>query len=210
MANRGAGSSPRRVLYGIIYGMFIKLTRLNNTPIWLNASFIVTVEPRSGGGAIVVPIGDGLDYDVKETPETVLAMLDGAPVPAVVPVPVSDCLTQTPDDVSPEPETPVPAPVESAPEVVAEPKPHRRAAAAKAKSSGARRAKSAAKKAEEPTAPVSFSDEQVERLRKMAPKSVGKLKNTLVSQFKVTDADAVVADLVARKAMSITGNHVAW
>ena len=88
--------------------MFIKLTRLDNSPIWLNASFVVTVEPRRGGGSVVVPIGDGLDYDVKESPERVLAALAGAPEPAVVPVPTRDALTQTPDDVSPEPERPEP------------------------------------------------------------------------------------------------------
>ena len=60
--------------------MFIKLTRLDNSPIWLNASFVVTVEPRKGGGAIVVPIGDGLDYDVREPAEVVLSLLAGAPV----------------------------------------------------------------------------------------------------------------------------------
>ena len=81
--------------------MFIRLTRLDSTPIWINASFVVTVEPRRGGGAIVVPIGDGLDYDVKESPEAVLEMLDGAPAPAVVPVPAPKGLTVTPEDVSP-------------------------------------------------------------------------------------------------------------
>lgn len=85
--------------------MYIKLTRFDNRPVWLNAAFVVTVEPRRDGkGAVVVPIGDGLDYDVRETPEEVLRMLEGCPVPKVVPVPVSDCLTKTPDDVSPEPE----------------------------------------------------------------------------------------------------------
>ena len=81
---------------------FVRLTRLDGSPIWLNASFVVTVEPRKGGGSVVVPIGDGLDYDVRETPEAVLSYLDGAPVPEVVPVPTSDALTPTPDDVSPE------------------------------------------------------------------------------------------------------------
>ena len=39
--------------------MFIKLTRFDNRPVWLNASFIVTVEPRrDGNGAVVVPIGE--------------------------------------------------------------------------------------------------------------------------------------------------------
>ena len=91
--------------------MFIKLTRFDNRPVWLNASFIVTVEPRrDGNGAVVVPIGDGLDYDVRETPTEVLKMLEGAPEAKVVPVPVSDCLTKTPADVSPEPEKKNPPP----------------------------------------------------------------------------------------------------
>lgn len=104
--------------------MFIKLTKLDNSPVWLNASFIVTVEPRKGGGSIVVPIGDGLDYDVRERCEDVLALLEGAPVPKVVPIPVSDCLTKTPTDVSPEPELKrddvrVIPPVETSSQVVA-------------------------------------------------------------------------------------------
>ena len=85
--------------------MYIKLTRFDNRPVWLNAAFVVTVEPRrDGSGSVVVPIGDGLDYDVRESPEEVLRMLEGCPAPQVVPVPVSDCLTKTPADVSPEPE----------------------------------------------------------------------------------------------------------
>lgn len=62
--------------------MFIKLTRLDHSAIWINASFVVTVEPRKGGGSVVVPIGDGLDYDVMESPEAVLALLADAPAPA--------------------------------------------------------------------------------------------------------------------------------
>lgn len=86
--------------------MFIKLTRMDSTPIWLNAAFIVTVEPRKGGGAIVVPIGDGLDYEVREKPAAVLSMLSAVPAPEIVPVTVSDGLAPTPEDVSPEPELP--------------------------------------------------------------------------------------------------------
>ena len=94
--------------------MYIKLTRFDNRPVWLNAAFVVTVEPRrDGSGAVVVPIGDGLDYDVRESPEEVLRMLEGCPAPQVVPVPVSDCLTKTPADISPEPERkPVEKPAE--------------------------------------------------------------------------------------------------
>ena len=72
--------------------MFIKLTRLNGAPIWINGAYVVTVEKGRQVGAVVVPIGDGLDYDVKETPEQILAMIDGK-VEKVVPVPASDALT---------------------------------------------------------------------------------------------------------------------
>ena len=72
--------------------MFIKLTRLNGAPIWINGAYVVTVEKGRQVGSVVVPIGDGLDYDVKETPEQILAMIDGK-VPAVVPVAASDALT---------------------------------------------------------------------------------------------------------------------
>lgn len=82
--------------------MFIRLTRTDGLPIWINASFVVTVEPTRSGGSVVVPIGDGLDYDVREAPESVLALLDEAPPARVVPVPPPKALTKTPDDVSPE------------------------------------------------------------------------------------------------------------
>ena len=59
--------------------MFIQLTRTDGVPVWLNACFVVTVEPSRSGGSIVVPIGDGLDYEVRESPDAVLAMLEGAP-----------------------------------------------------------------------------------------------------------------------------------
>ena len=72
--------------------MFIKLTRLNGAPIWINGAYVVTVEKGRQVGSVVVPIGDGLDYDVKETPEQILAMIDGK-VEKVVPVPASDALT---------------------------------------------------------------------------------------------------------------------
>ena len=83
--------------------MYIKLIRLDGSPIYINASFIVTIEPRKGGGSIVVPIGDGLDYDVRESPEKVLAMLGDAPSPTVVPVPAPKGLAPTAAaDVSPD------------------------------------------------------------------------------------------------------------
>lgn len=284
--------------------MFIRLTRLDNSPIWLNASFIVTVEPRRGGGTIVVPIGDGLDYEVREKAEAVLALLSDAPVPAVVPVPVSDCLTQTPDDVSPEPErspepdltaktggrpfekpaekpevakpaesrcekpaakvAEEPAPAEVAPqetpsaEPSAEPeKPARKTrktstkktTAAKPRKRTTKKAAAAeeetaaepqpeppaaepAKQSEDEVPPAKtaetkprrsakdfarpevsdfpLSDDQVERLRRMMPKSVRKLSNTLVAQFKIEEPEAAIKSLEDRGVLRLEFNHVIW
>ena len=191
--------------------MYIKLTRFDNRPVWINAAFVVTVEPRrDGSGAVVVPIGDGLDYDVRESPEEVLRMLEGCPAPQVVPVPVSDCLTKTPADVSPEPERKedaVAAPArEDADSAVVE------APAAKPAKKPARAKKPAApKKAKPAKKPVlELSDEEVARLGKLAPKSVAKLKNTLSTQFRVADVSETVAALAEKGVIGIDGNHVNW
>ena len=191
--------------------MYIKLTRFDNRPVWLNAAFVVTVEPRrDGSGSVVVPIGDGLDYDVRESPEEVLRLLEGCPAPQVVPVPVSDCLTKTPADVSPEPERKedaVAAPArEDADSAVVE------APAAKPAKKPARAKKPAApKKAKPAKKPVlELSDEEVARLGKLAPKSVAKLKNTLSTQFRVADVSETVAALAAKGVIGIDGNHVNW
>lgn len=220
--------------------MFIKLTRFDNRPVWLNASFIVTVEPRrDGNGAVVVPIGDGLDYDVRETPTEVLKMLEGASEATVVPVPVSDCLTKTPADVSPEPEKknpPPPAPAAPAARAVASAeegvppveesgkKPRKRATRKTAKPAAEKKPR-AAKKADEPVAeapkaeaPVppaapfklELSDDQIARLRKMAPKSVAKIKNTLATQFHIGDVVGTVAALAEKGLYKIDGNHIDW
>ena len=191
--------------------MYIKLTRFDNRPVWLNAAFVVTVEPRrDGSGSVVVPIGDGLDYDVRESPEEVLRLLEGCPAPQVVPVPVSDCLTKTPADVSPEPERKedaVAAPArEDAGGTVVE------APAAKPAKKPARAKKPAApKKAKPAKKPVlELSDEEVARLEKLAPKSVAKLKNTLSTQFRVADVSETVAALAEKGVIGIDGNHVNW
>ena len=200
--------------------MYIKLTRFDNRPVWLNAAFVVTVEPRrDGSGAVVVPIGDGLDYDVRESPEEVLRMLVGCPAPQVVPVPVSDCLTKTPADVSPEPErkpdavtTPVTPPsgpsgllrrgiCEDADGTMEKP----------AKKPARAKKPAAAKKAKPAKKPVlELSDEEVTRLGKLAPKSIAKLKNTLSTQFRVSDISETVAALEAKGAIKLDGNHVSW
>ena len=181
--------------------MYIKLTRFDYRPVWLNAAFVVTVEPRrDGGGAVVVPIGDGLDYDVRESPEEVLRMLEGCPAPQVVPVPVSDCLTKTPADVSPEPER---EPAEGAPDEKSLP-------AAPRKPVRPRKA-AAAKKARPGKPPaLELSGEDVARLGKLAPKSVAKLKNTLSTQFRVADVSRTVAALEAKGVIRIDGNRISW
>ena len=198
--------------------MYIKLTRFDNRPVWLNAAFVVTVEPRrDGSGSVVVPIGDGLDYDVRESPEEVLRMLDGCPAPQVVPVPVSDCLTKTPADVSPEPEQRQPEPERkpSEPErnpsneklepvaVAAVEKPAKKAA--KPRKAAAEKKPKAAKKPK-----LDLSDDEVVRLGKLAPKTLPKLKNTLVTQFHVEDPSATVAALEAKGVLSLDGSHVKW
>ena len=200
--------------------MYIKLTRFDNRPVWLNAAFVVTVEPRrDGSGSVVVPIGDGLDYDVRESPEEVLRMLEGCPAPQVGPVPVSDCLTKTPADVSPEPERKPPEPVRQekeaekpvegraeAPAVMpAAPaeKPAKKPVKAK-KPAAAKKAKPAKK----PT--LELSDEEVTRLGKLAPKSIAKLKNTLSTQFRVADVSETVAALEAKGVIKLDGNNVSW
>ena len=218
--------------------MYIKLTRFDNRPVWLNAAFVVTVEPRrDGNGAVVVPIGDGLDYDVRESPDEVLRMLEGCPAPQVVPVPVSDCLTKTPADVSPEPERKPPEPQKP---VEPERKPDAVAAsvappagpsgllrggmcegaggtvagapeAKPAKKSARAKKPAAAKKAKPAKKPVlELTDEEVTRLGKLAPKSIAKLKNTLSTQFRVADVSEAVAALEAKGIIKIDGNHVIW
>ena len=185
--------------------MFIKLTRLDGSPIWINAAFVVTVEPRKGGGAVVVPIGDGLDYDVLESPEAVLAKLGDAPAAAVVPVPVSDALAPTPADVSPEPE-PAPPPEEEKPVRKA---PRQKAKAPSPKTPAA--AKPAARGKAHPKPPVSdLTDDDLERLRRMAPGSVKKLQNTLATQFNVADAEKVMKSLAERGVLEVGGNRVVW
>ena len=181
--------------------MYIKLTRFDNRPVWINAAFVVTVEPRrDGSGAVVVPIGDGLDYDVRESPEEVLRMLEGCPAPQVVPVPVSDSLTKTPADVSPEPERKPPEPVAEEGPVAEKPakKPRAKKPAAAKKP----------KPAKKPT--LELSDDEVARLGKLAPKSVAKLKNTLSTQFRVADVSETVAALEAKGVIKLDGNHVNW
>ena len=220
--------APEQAVFWYTILMFIRLTRFDGSPIWLNASFVVTIEPGRSGGSIVVPIGDGLDYEVRESPAVVLERLGNAPTPELIPVPISDSLSKLPVDVRPEggllpnakqlaqearEQAAKDAKAEKKslePKVSVEPavfvgdapsadadatgtvtKPRTRKTASTAKKT-TRTRKTAAKK------PIlDLTEEQVGRLRKMAPGSVKKLLNTLFTQFKVADAEATLKALVA-------------
>ena len=199
--------------------MFIKLTKLDGTPIWINAVYVVTVEPRKGGGSVVVPVGDGLDYDVRESPEKVLAILGDMPAPPMVPIPSSDALTKTPAAggiespvgmagtlVAPETGAATEAVTRTEPadgSAAAEEKPRKRAR----KTTAAKKPR-APRKAKKPA--LSIPEAQVERLRKMAPGSVKKLRNTLQTQFKVEDAEGAVAALEENGVLKLDRDHVIW
>ena len=60
--------------------MFIKLTRTDGTPVWLNPEFIVRIEPWKKGSAVAAA-GDG-DFEVMEDPRAILAMAGGVRVGA--------------------------------------------------------------------------------------------------------------------------------
>jgi hypothetical protein len=214
--------------------MYIKLTRMDGSPIWLNAAFVVTIEPhRKSGGSLVVPIGDGLDYEVKEAPETVLAMLDGAPVPTVVPIPSSDALTAAPDDVSPEENIPeekpsspeddasldVFKPQKTSGEKTKQPKKttNRRSRSKTVKTeddgedqSQSTKKKSPARSRSKKKHELQLEETELERLRKLAPKTLKKLGNTISTQFKVEDVKETIEALSANGIIAIDGERVVW
>ena len=217
--------------------MFIKLTRLNGAPIWINGAYVVTVEKGRQVGSVVVPIGDGLDYDVKETPEQILEMIDGK-VPAVVPVPLSDALTlgetgaavlEAAKDVEAAKVEPVKSaaveakvekvePVKSAAEAAEESaavaveavKAVETAKTVRKRSTVAKRAVKSSTKAKTTRAkkPVLDLDEkQIERLIKQKPGTKKRLINTLESQFKTASSEATVAALIAHGVVKMDENE---
>ena len=233
--------------------MYVKLTKKDGSPIWINASYIVTIEPARQNGSVVVPIGDGLDYDVRESPEKILRLIEGAPAPTIVPVPPPKGLAPTrPEDLSGE-DAVVDEPVENTPEAKAaalteqlkteitvsavpseEPAPASEAESAaetvaeqpkkKRTTRKTKKAETAEEGTESETVPkkaakprartkkakVDFSAEQVEKLRRMAPGSVHKLRNTLKSQFRVEDPEPVIQMLVDEKVLALDQDHVQW
>lgn len=203
--------------------MFIKLTRLDNTPIWINASFVVTVEPRKAGGSVVVPIGDGLDYDVKEMPEAVLALLGDAPAPAVVPVPPPPGLAPKTLGVEAEAEpTPNAEPVAESASAPAK-KTTRTRAKAKASAPAAETEAVTAEAASDDKPPAKkprvrrtkkpalpLTEDEVARLKKLAPGTVRKLQNTLVAQFRAVEPEAAIVALEAHEILTIDRDHIVW
>ena len=206
--------------------MFIRLTRTDGQPIWINASFVVTVEPARSGGSVVVPIGDGLDYDVKETPETVLALLDEAPPAKVVPVPPPKALTPTPDDVSPEVGFRRGDDGESSPEEppeAEEPKPVAKKRTRRAKPSARKAEETSAKKPEkgaEPTVakgevpvPPDF-DVIVADLKARKCRTGKRMRNAIKSYFGKTDEaeiDHIIETMINRGYMLIGADgHIDW
>ena len=224
--------------------MFIKLTRTDGRPIWINPEFVVTVEDRKGGGSIVVPAGDGLDYDVKESPDAVMRMCAGE-------MPLSTAEQSVARPVEPKAEEPTEAlPMQDAPDVsVAQAEATVQALREKVKrlrkTTGAKKGESAGGNApaegqevpsgappaeqvrQKPPAEeakpkprkrtsrgkkpaIDLTDEQMARLRKMAPGSRQKLLNTL-AHLKVPDAEATAVALIAHKVIEILpDNHVNW
>ena len=196
--------------------MFIKLTRTDGRPIWINPEFIVTVEGRKDGGSIVVPGGDGLDYDVRESPQTVMDLCGGKVLVVEIPPPPAQPAEPPPQEkaaeekgtVSGEPATSEPAPAkkrgrkaskaaaEPAPPPVPETPPAAEAPAVAAESEPATPAeeKPAAKprkRTSRKKPAIDLTDEQMVRLR--------------------TNAEATAVALIANKVLEILpDNHVNW
>ncbi|HCG19536.1 MAG TPA: hypothetical protein DER26_00870 [Verrucomicrobia bacterium] len=189
--------------------MYIKLTRLDKTPVWIQSVFIAALEPRRQGGTIVVPLGNDLDYEVSESPETILGLLEGAPTPTVAPVPAPRAPRAGFTDVISEtgaPDTPAPVPPEAP---SAEPVP--RAPKARTRAAAKKTAAKAREKAPDKTSPAAeLTGEQQERLAKMAPGSLHKLRNTLESQFGLANADATIAGLEKKGLFKISRDRVLW
>ena len=213
--------------------MFIKLTRTDGRPIWINPEFIVTVEGRKDGGSIVVPGGDGLDYDVRESPQAVMDLCGGKVVAAEIPPPPAQPAEPPPQEkpaeekgtVSAEPTISEPAPAKkrgrkaskaaaaSAPPPVPETPPATEAPVVAAEPATPAEEKPAAKprkRTSRKKPAIDLTDEQMARLRKMAPGSRQKLLNTL-AHLKVPDAEATAVALIANKVLEILpDNHVNW
>lgn len=219
--------------------MFIRLTKKDGTFVWLNTEYIVTVEPVRTGGTIVVPVGDGLDYEVRESAETIISLVEGTPV-AEIAAAVAETPEEAPAEATPDPEAaPAEVPVfeqtevevkseaESAaavaaviqltpPEAPAEGKPAKRSRKTKGRpvpagtpaTEGERKVvrHRAARKT-----PLELTEDQLARIRAMAPRSVKRLSNTLSSQFDVIEPETVIRSLVEHDIITVDEqSHITW
>ena len=78
----GDGMFPNGDFY-----MFIKLTKTDGSPVWMNPEFIVRIEPWKKGSAVAVA-GDG-DFEVMEVPRAILEMAGGVPATPIKEAPVT-------------------------------------------------------------------------------------------------------------------------
>ena len=232
--------------------MFIKLTKKDGNPIWINSGFIVTMEPVRSGGTIVVPFGDGLDYEVREGAESIVSLIEGVPVAEIVPAvsteeepaPPPETSATTPSKAE-EPATPTAEPAAPEAQPVFEPvevpalasesesaaavaavmqltpkpepeKPTKRTRKAKTRpapsgtpaTEGER--KIPRRRAVRKT-PLQLTEEQLARVRTMAPRSVKRLSNALLTQFAVTDPETMVRALVEHDIITVDEqSHITW
>lgn len=219
--------------------MFIRLTKKDGTFVWLNTNYIVTVEPVRTGGTIVVPVGDGLDYEVRESAESIISLVEGTPVSEIAatvaePLEVKPQETAAAHEADPactpvfeQTELEVKSEAESAaavaavmqltpPAADASEKPAKRTRKAKVRpvpagtpaTDGERKAPRhrAVRKT-----PLELTEDQLSRIRTMAPRSVKRLSNTLSSQFDVTEPETVIRSLVEHDIITVDEqSHITW
>lgn len=59
--------------------MFVKLTRYSNgEPVYINANKVIAVCTRNESECTAIDVGEELDWGVKESPETVVMLLNSA------------------------------------------------------------------------------------------------------------------------------------
>ena len=213
---------------------FIRLTRPDGAPIWFNRNCIVTVESRKGSGAIVVPMGDDLDYEVVEQPAAIVEALGGDMMPPL-PSPSKRKSSARKSDGPAEKtgadekdapdfridgglivsaaetvETEAPAPASAADSPPQKGK-GREKKSGRATTSKTVKAKAKASTKAKALPRIPLDEEQLIRLQKMSPGSLRKLVNTLMTQFKVAETQPAIDALTAREVISVSDQgHVEW
>ena len=174
-----------------------------------------------------MPIGDGLDYEVRESPEAVLEMLEGAPPVKVVPVPPPKALTPMPDDVSPDVNPRDEAPVsDGKPAQEPQRKTRKTKSAPKKKTTGVepateaeprvpakKKRASAAVKAAETALPQDFL-KIMEDLRTRKCRTVQRMRNAIKSDYRKTDSveiDRIIEEMMNGGYIVVEADgHVNW